>query len=101
MAPADRAVLGRNPMAGLAAISSDASDLTGPHWLDDRPDLCCKDDTRQDALADWRLSSVAHPGKRARSLISHGQESSFDRRGAARTRRRACPTATDCPADAS
>jgi hypothetical protein len=43
---------------------------TGAHWLDDLPDLTCKDSTRQHALDDpllsckqwaggrWRLSSV-------------------------------------------
>ena len=29
---------------------------TGACWLDDPPDVTCKDSTRQDAVDDWRLS---------------------------------------------
>jgi hypothetical protein len=39
---------------------------TEPHWLDDPPDLSCKDDTQEDSLEGWRLScKTANSGSSA------------------------------------
>ena len=48
------------------------SSRRGAYWLDDPPDVACKDRTRQHAVDDSRLSCKQQVGGSSPGISSHG-----------------------------